>query len=300
MSSARQTQEQGQPVAGAAAARTAIFLHIPKTAGTTLSRIVERQYPRRHTYTIMETTGPHSGRPQDFAQLPDAQRASIRLVKGHVAFGIHRTLPTPFTYFTMLREPTARVLSHYAHARRDPQHNLYPSMQKMTLAEALAQKAHVAMAFDNFQTRLISGIWNTVPFGMVDEDMLERAKEHLRRYFAVVGLVERFDESLLLLQLQFGWRAVYYTRHNTSAPHYNLEAHPANEQTLQLIRRHNRLDDELYRFAADRCAQQIAQAGPRFRRRLRRFQTINQIVSPCLRLYWRARKVSLRTAFSRR
>lgn len=288
-------QQESHPVAGAGP--VAIFLHLPKTAGTTVSRIVERQYPRRLTYTIMQESGPYSGPAEAFAALPETRRAAMRLVKGHVAFGIHRALPGPSCYFTLLRDPVARVLSHYAHARRDPQHNLYPYMQTMTLAEALAQRAHVAQAFDNFQTRLISGVWHTPPFGALDDDVLQRAKDNLRRTFAFVGLVERFDESLILLQSTFGWGPVFYTRHNTTGRKHVFNA--PDDETLELVRHYNRLDQQLYDFAAELFAQQIEQAGAPLQARVTRFQKANRFVSPFLRLYWEARKVSVREAIRR-
>lgn len=256
------TKSPEQHSSRSSAPPTLIFLHIPKTAGTTLSRVIERQYPRRHTFTIMPTPG-------------------------------------PYTYVTFMRDPLKRVLSHYAHARRDPRHNLYPYMSRMTLKEALKQKIYVAQAFDNFQTRLISGAWHTVPFGELDESVLQTAKENLQRTFSVVGLVERFDESLLLLQQQFGWRAVYYTRHNTATHRRRAAYTAADQETLELVHRYNRLDRQLYQFAADLYARQIKDAGPRFHQRLKRFQQINQFVSPVLNLYWRARKVSVRAALGR-
>lgn len=274
---------------------TVIFLHIPKAAGTTFSRIVERQYPPRHTYTILPTPGHYSGTFADFERLPLSRRASLRLLKGHMPFGYHRLLPGPFSYITFLREPVKRVLSHYAHARRDPEHNLYPYMSKMSLKEALTRRIYVAEAFDNFQTRLISGAWHDVPFGALDDSVLEAAKENLRCHFAV-GLVERFDESLLLLQQQFDWSAVFYTRHNTAARNDRSALDAVDDETLELIRRHNRLDRQLYEFAADRCERRIEAAGPHFQWRLRRFQMINRLVSPFLSSYWKLRKISVRAA----
>lgn len=274
---------------------TVIFLHIPKAAGTTFSRIIQRQYPARHTYTILPTAGHYSGTFADLKRLPLSRRASLRLLKGHMPFGYHRFLPGPFSYITFLREPVERVLSHYAHARRDPEHNLYPYMSKMSLKEALTRRIYVAEAFDNFQTRLISGAWHDVPFGALDDSVLEEAKENLRCHFAM-GLVERFDESLLLLRQQFGWRAVFYTRHNTAARNDRSALDAVDHETLELIRRHNRLDRQLYEFAAERCERRIAGAGPHFQLRLRRFQMINRLVSPFLSSYWKLRKISVRAA----
>lgn len=279
-----------------ASAHTAIFVHIPKTAGTTLSRIIERQYARAHTYTIMQENGPFSGSQDDFRQLSAGRRASLQLVKGHVAFGMHRELQQSSSYFTLLRQPVARVLSHYAHARRDPQHNLHPFMKRMSLREALTAGGSEALAFDNFQTRLISGVWNTVPFGALEDDVLQTAIGNLQQHFAVVGLVERFDDTLLLLQRLYGWRFVYYTRHNTGGAQPGAPG--ADAETIALVHDHNRLDERLYAYAGAHLERQIAQAGDEFTAQLNRFRTANRFVSPFLRLYWQARKVSVRQALA--
>lgn len=273
---------------------TAIFLHIPKSAGTTLNRITDRHYARDEIYSVRVNVTPHSGTVEDFARLPLLRRSSIRMLRGHFAFGVHESIPRPSTYFTLLRNPTDRVLSHYFHAHRDPDHNLHPYVKGLTLREVLTRQGHVDKAFDNFQTRLLSGVWNTLPFGACSEQTLHMARENLRHHFAVVGVVQRFDEVLLLLQERFGWRFVYYTRHNVGRSQGPLPA--VDSETLALIREQNRLDQELYDFAAELCAQQIAQAGPQLQERLRRFQRVNGLFSPGLQLYWRLRKISLRAA----
>ena len=48
----------------------------------------------------------------------------------------------------------------------------------------------------NLQCSLIAGIKNE---GTCDERVLEKAKENLERSFGVVGISERFEESLMLM-----------------------------------------------------------------------------------------------------
>ncbi len=90
-----------------------IFLHIPKTAGFTLQKIIERQYPPQSIYTLEPSNELESIR--EFQSLDPAQRAKTRLLKGHLNMGqkLHEYLPQPVTYFTILRDPVERVLSHY-------------------------------------------------------------------------------------------------------------------------------------------------------------------------------------------
>ena len=78
-----------------------IFLHIPKAAGTTLTRILERYYNKDRIFVIwgrrlQESIG-------EFTSLPAASRAEIMLLRGHMPFGLHEHLPEPSTYITMLR-----------------------------------------------------------------------------------------------------------------------------------------------------------------------------------------------------
>ena len=43
---------------------------------------------------------------------------------------------------------------------------------------------------------MLAGEWYGVPPGQLPPEALETAKRHLRDYFAVAGLTERFDETL--------------------------------------------------------------------------------------------------------
>lgn len=277
---------------------TVIFLHVPKAAGTTLNRISDRHYRRHAIYSILGAATPESGTLEEFRRLPARQRASFRLVRGHFAFGLHDLLPRPSTYFTLLRNPEDRVLSHYFHALRQRDNHLHRYVKGLALSDVYARKGHVDKAFDNLQTRLLSGVWDTPAFGACNEETLERAKENVRDHFSVVGVVERFDEALLLLQQRFGWRFVYYTRHNVRRR--RGQSPPADAETLELIREHNSLDQQLYDFAAELCAQEVARAGQPFQERLRRFQAVNRILGPGLRFYWRLRKISVRSALKKR
>ncbi len=84
-----------------------IFLHIPKTAGTTLNRIIDWQYNPLSIFTV----DPHRIRATvaRFKTFPEQRRRRFRVVRGHLVFGIHEFLPQSATYITMLRQPVARL-----------------------------------------------------------------------------------------------------------------------------------------------------------------------------------------------
>ena len=190
-----------------------IFLHIPKAAGMTLSKIIERQY--RPT-SIFTTSGIRAGISiDDFRKLPEARRRKVKALKGHMWFGLHEFLPQPSTYITMLRDPVDRIVSHYYFAlQRETQHYLYRSItsKHMTLADYAS--SGMSPELNNGQTRLLSGVENLnklTGFEPCIPEMLERAKKNLKEHFSVVGLSERFDETLIILRKVFGWKNIIET-----------------------------------------------------------------------------------------
>ncbi len=223
---------------------TLLFLHIPKAAGTTLGRIVERHVPASRQYRL----GANAQKSiETFNGWPAERRARYRLISGHFPYGVHEQVPGPHAYFTLLREPLDRVASFHAFVLRDPGHYLtraMPPEQRVSL-ECFARK-NTAAAIDNGQTRLLSGDWGHVPFGACTTEMLERAKANLRR-MAVVGLTERFDESLLLLGQRFGWRHLGYRRQNETQG--RQRGKPMDEGTREALFRLNVYDLELYAYA---------------------------------------------------
>jgi hypothetical protein len=66
---------------------------------------------------------------------------------------------------------------------------------------------------DNVQCKVIAGAKYHAP---CTAEILEKATENLTRYFSVVGLSERFEESLALMKLRFGWQLKSYSSFNVT------------------------------------------------------------------------------------
>jgi Sulfotransferase family. len=234
------------------------FLHVPKTAGTTLNSILSREYAPDECYEIMMRgmawIPPRAAilrRPlislSKVFRLRTAVRTrrELRLVHGHFDLSIAKHLPGDTRFFTLLRDPVERAISHYYHYRRRAIDRLHPLAMRSTLKEWVGGCGIVEM--DNGQTRRLAGEMN-LPFGRVTPAMLERAISRLAR-FAVVGVTERFDESLILLRRAFGWRVRPASAQNVGEnrpPRVDV-----SEEALEAIERCNRFDRELYRFASD-------------------------------------------------
>jgi len=220
----------------AAKRKALIFLHIPKTAGTTLNRIIESQYSPFAIYTI----DPHRIRatPERLQQLSERRRRRLQVVRGHFYYGIHRFLPQGATYITMLRDPVARALSAYYFVLRRPLNPLHRKLKKERLR--VEDCLRLFPDRNNLQCRLIAGVRDPAIDG---ERLLDIARENLTNSFSVVGISERFEESLVLISKTFGWEISFYENRKVA------KARPAAAPELaELIRQYNRWDAELYEF----------------------------------------------------
>jgi hypothetical protein len=213
-----------------------IFLHIPKTAGTTLNRIIEWQYNPLSIFTM----DPYRIRAtaERLKTLSERRRRRLRVVRGHLYYGVHEFLPQGATYITMLREPVARFLSSYYFIQRRP---LHPMHRKVTTERVgIEDFIRLTPHQQNLQCSLIAGVKND---GKLDKGTLERAKENLAKSFSIVGLSERFEESLVLIARAFDWQVPFYENRKVSKTRPQVES-----SAVEMIREHNRLDLELYEF----------------------------------------------------
>jgi len=226
-----------------------IFLHVPKTAGTTLHHILERCYPRNQICSFKDPN--YRSELENFQKLSTEKREAYRLIKGHLSFGFHRHLPGRSTYITFLREPVARTLSFYHYARSHPEHYLYPLLgdDHVDLKILLRRRTATTHELFNLQTSMVAGDEWDDPERPADRAALKRAKQNLRSHFDVVGLTEEFDTSLRLLRRRFGWKVRFYTRKNVTRRKDQIDN--LDPETHSLLREANALDIELYQFARE-------------------------------------------------
>lgn len=257
-----QTPEDGAPVV--------LYLHIPKAGGTTLGEYVYSQCrtPEDHAEGLLNAGVlfvPYGFLKEPDLRVPDyivptLARPELRAVLGHFWFGIHEHVGRPCTYVTLLRDPVERIISLYHYLQLQ---------ERMSLEEFAA--APPFKEADNDQVRRIAGV--DPPIGGCTAETLRAAKENLRRHFAVVGVTERFDETLVLLNRRLGWmrEVVSYPR-NVNPDRRPTESIPRS--TLDLIRARNELDAELHRFAQQWMDEAIAAEGPAFQEELARYRAL--------------------------
>jgi Sulfotransferase family len=147
-----------------------IFLHLPKTGGTTLARIIDRQYDSSSILPLYESMFGN-----ELSALPQNHLDRLRIVMGHLYFGVHAFAARPCMYITILREPIDRVISHYYFVRHDPSNYLYELASKMTLKEFVESCGRQEP--NNDQTRLLAGPLHTASFGMLGRNVRYSEKE---------------------------------------------------------------------------------------------------------------------------
>ncbi|WP_216828248.1 sulfotransferase family 2 domain-containing protein [Alkalihalobacterium elongatum] len=212
-----------------------IFLHIPKTAGSTFNSLIEKQY--ENNYTMISPKYGEEKVADYFNAIGPKEK--LEVVRGHFPFGVHKYLPQKnFTYITFLRDPIERVISAYYYMKSNPIHPYYYKMNQTSLYEFVSEKAF-HWAVYNRQTCLLNGHgWN------YDLDV---AKENITKYFSVVGITERFNESIKLLNDSLGWNICNISKVNVN-PNKPKKSEIANE-VREVIKEKNQKDIELYQLA---------------------------------------------------
>jgi hypothetical protein len=110
-------------------------------------------------------------------------------------------------------------------------------------------------------------------FESCPDEMLGIAKRNLAECFAVVGITEEFDRSLILMKRILGWRNPFYVSQNVSRRRPRKEGLPV--ETLRVIQAYNALDIELYRYARELFREQIRLQGNSFEIETQMFRKLN-------------------------
>lgn len=264
------------------------FAHVPKAGGTTLADLLRQHFGARLIGVHYRGETPvYTARDleRDLRVYPFAQCITGHSLKPYVDFS---SVPRELRWFTVLREPVARFISHYQHQydRSEPQYRL-PFDEWMRTYNRR-----------NWTVRMIAG-----------EEDVEAAKQILGERFAFVGLLDRFEESLLLLRERLGLRGfdVDFGAPSNAAPKTAVQKKVrANmDDFADAIREQNRLDLELYawvrdtlwpaqvaEYGAERLAADLASTfgrgdGPTLPQAARRWQYLayrNLVYKPYLRL----------------
>lgn len=226
---------------------TIIFTHIPKTSGTSF-----RKYSIDPNF-VAEEIYESKGR---LALITKLNKRRIKIIQGHIKFGIHRYIARKPIYITFFRDPIQRAISEYFFIKQS-KYSTY-THPDYTLAESLPLHEFFKLKYrDNLQTRFIAGYGYDKIIGN-SEKLLSKAIEHLDKYYKVIGIKERFNESLCCFQNYFDWEQVTDRdyREKKTLVKSKIEALDAN--VLESLQQTHALDLKLYEYAMEKFEKQLS------------------------------------------
>ena len=233
-----------------------IFLHIPKTGGTSFRFILENTFGLSNCHTNQTKQ-----RVFDQADLDFARKVfpNLRSMAGHNLIDpLQLSVADPF-HMTFLREPVARVISQY-------QDGVLRGHDRRTFEEVLRERKNL----ENLQVKLMAG-----------ERNLDKAKRYLEQC-RFIGLTEKFDLSLHILErlcpdkLNLRYKRKVVARDNTVKNNIQGDA-----RLMEMAREYNQLDLELYAFGVNEVFPRLCtQAGFKPTDKVASFETYKSVMKP--------------------
>lgn len=233
-----------------------IFLHIPKTGGTSFRFILENTFSLSNCHTNQTKQRVFGQSDLNFARKVFPK---LRSLAGHNLIDPLQLAVTDPFHMTFLREPVARVISHY-------QDGVQRGHDRRTFEEVLQARENL----ENLHVKLMAG-----------ERNLDKAKRYLEKC-RFIGLTEKFDLSLHVLKrlcpypLNLHYKRKVVARDNTVKK--QIQSDP---RLLELAREYNQLDLELYAFAVNEVFPKLcAQAGLNPADPVNSFETYTSVIKP--------------------
>jgi hypothetical protein len=181
-----------------------IFVHLGRTGGTTMRQEVFYRCvdPAAVWWTDGREPGARGGSVDELLALPRKELARLRVITGHLPFGLRDRLPWPETWHVavFLRDPVARTVSEYYQVRSsagNPAHEAglrYPLEEFVRRGCGMSNNGMCRMLSDACYGRTFDG----------PEAMYRQAVRNAEAC-SFVGVTECYRESLRRLCRLCGW-----------------------------------------------------------------------------------------------
>jgi hypothetical protein len=227
----------------------ALFLHIQKTAGTSLVNVARPFYDQN-----ISSHGEYWGR--SYEQLKD-----IGFISGHIGYHFAKQFMGQRFSFTFLRDPGERILSMYYFCKgQNPnEFEIYKKAHDLDLQhflEAAQWDPCIRMHIWNNQVWQLAYGYTHLDTKSIDDfdeaELLNLAKNHLLE-FNFFGFTETFDADAAVILAKLGLPKTKHMPRFNDSPYRSSLLTMAPDIRL-LIDELTALDRKLYQFALERRA----------------------------------------------
>jgi hypothetical protein len=234
-----------------------LLMHIPKTAGTSLNAYLEAQYAPENI--VLHAENQILGKTREETRGLDEKH----LLTAHLKLDTLARFIDSDRFFkvTVLRDPVRQTISHFGWVRRlaDPENQkeferspdyikrIVERMEKLDLVEFIDTMDRLEKNFfDNCQARYLLPFHGDVE---LEDAHLPAALRQLES-FDLVGLTERFYDSLLMLSFSMGWPPPRKTpKLNTSSKRYMIDLENGSPELQDRFHQITRFDQAVYAHA---------------------------------------------------
>lgn len=240
--------------------RILYFLHIPKTAGTSLNKIIKAQFKNNKVY-------PFATYHQVFTNTK-LNLDSFEMVAGHFTMSFVKNFNNPVDTFTVFRNPVSRVISAYNHFMREPEANFeFNYFKKCNIKQALQTYPWL---FSNQQIKHLG--WNDnilnmprhkipIPFSIENwknfyenvnmDKIYKNACENLEKLF-LFGFTDRINEFINNIFKKMNWSVPKEIPNQNKAKENQVTEEELNSSVVNIIENINEYDIKFYNYARRR------------------------------------------------
>jgi len=232
-----------------------IYLHIPRTAGTTLIKHIEARYrddERLKLYRkelnlnkvrrVLEHADYKNIVEAYIKKIPKTKREKIKIIYGHrVPYGIHKYFKRKARYFTFFREPVARVISSYNLWTTSYENESRLGKKKLVFKNGYlvdGKKAGIdawvkrKIEEDNIDTTGITLARFLSKLGYIGRKVNESDVGDCFKKFYFIGIVERYKKDSLFIYHKLDIK-LFFKNQNVSKKYYRLGDSSRVDKMLQ-------------------------------------------------------------------
>lgn len=177
---------------------TLLFEHVPKSGGSTLEGLLKKKFTPEYIYGC--ATDSHN-QILAFKNLTVSEQNGFDFIYGHGVSQLAPLINNKCIKITIIRDPIDRFISNYYHIIRSRSHSDCGWVNRLSLRKFVEDERSQKFALKLVPRFSGYTLAETLP---APDEALKKAVKQLDDYL-LVGITERFDETVLILWKLMGW-----------------------------------------------------------------------------------------------